>query len=317
MQKRRLQILAVLFLCILLLHGCGKKTDEPPVINPVEEQPEPEPDPEEPVEDPEITLEKVAPACVVIDNHAAARPQSGLQEATIVYEFLAEGGISRLMAVFDRVLDESLVIGPVRSLRPYFAETALEYGGAVMFSGMSFRTEQLIAKMPLKKIIADKYFWRDKGRKAPHNLYTDLGKLYDGLGPSDVEIVKFLPAELPAGEEGRELEVVYSKDTVVRYTYDEESKSYLRFHGSTPHSDRETGEQYRAARVIVRKNRHTDVENGLLNIDLGGSGTAVLYEQGQKHDLTWEKTGGKTIYRFADGTEVDLRAGTTWIQVVR
>ncbi|HHX74313.1 MAG TPA: DUF3048 domain-containing protein, partial [Firmicutes bacterium] len=291
MQKKWLQILVVSLICILFLHGCsGKKTDDPPVFNPVEEQPEPDPDPEEPVaEDPEITLENVVPACVVIDNHAAARPQSGLQEATIIYEFLAEGGISRFMAVFDRVLAESLVIGPVRSLRPYFAETALEYGGAVMFSGTSFRTEQLIAKMPLKKIIADKYFWRDSSRKAPHNLYTDLGKLYAGRGASEVETVKFLPAELPAGEEGTELEVVYSKDNIVRYTYDEESKSYLRYHGGKPHTDRETGKQYRATRVIVRKNRHTDVENGLVNIDLGGSGTAVLYELGQKYDLTWEK----------------------------
>ena len=68
----------------------------------------------------------------------------------------------------------------------------------------------------------------------------------------------------------------------------------------------------------MRTNRHEDVAGtDLVDIDVNGSGTAVLYEGGQKYDLTWEKQDRQTVYKLADGTELDLTLGNTWIQVVR
>ena len=304
--KKKWSLLLLILLISFLVLGCGEK-GEPPK-QPAEEEPD----------DGRVVVEKVAPVCVMIDNHRAARPHSGLQEAHFVYEFLVEGGISRLMAVFDRPPAENLIIGPVRSLRPYFAETAVEHGGAVAFSGTSERTDEMIAHLPLKKITAGKYFWRDSSRQAPHNLYTDLAKLYEARGESEVQTDRVLPQELPAGEEALEIEIVYSRDNVASYKYDPEKDLYMRFQNGEAHVDRETGLQYGAARVIVRQNAHQNVPGTpLVDIDVSGSGTAVLYAGGQKYDLTWEKNGETTVYRLSDGTVLDLTLGNTWIQVVR
>ncbi|NLZ94186.1 MAG: DUF3048 domain-containing protein [Firmicutes bacterium] len=300
--KKKYSLLLVILLMAVLVFGCGEK-GEPPA----EEEPD----------DGKVAVETVAPVCVMIDNHRAARPHSGLQEAHLVYEFLVEGGISRLMAVFDRPLKENFEIGPVRSLRPYFAEMAVEHGGAVAFSGTSGRTDEMIAHLPLQKITAGKYFWRDDSRQAPHNLYTDLAKLYEARGESQAKEIRVLPQELPAGEEALEIEVVYSRDNVVSYKYSPEKDMYLRFQNGEAHVDRETGLQYGATRVIVRQNVHHNVPGTpLVDIEVHGSGTAVLYAGGQKYDLTWEKNG-ETVYYLNDGTILDLSLGNTWIQVVR
>ncbi len=311
-KKAALFLLMVLLLCLPVV-GCGSKNAPEPQTENDEENEPPEP---EPVVDERITVEFVDPVCVSVNNIDAARPQSGLQNAGIVYEFLVEGGITRLLAVFNKPAGENFIVGPVRSLRPYFAETAMEYGGAVAYSGMSERTARMIRHLPLKGIISEKYYWRDRSRVAPHNLYTDIEKLYEARGESGVRREVLEPLELPAGEEVTEFEVVYNGGNIVRYCYDAEKNAYLRYQNGAAHTDRETGEQYTATRVIVRKNRHTPVDNYLVDIDLDGSGTAVLYEGGRKYDLTWEKQDGKTVYCFADGKEVDLRVGNTWIQVV-
>ncbi|NLM52090.1 MAG: DUF3048 domain-containing protein [Firmicutes bacterium] len=312
-----------LFLCFCMFFFAGCKRE--PENQPPPQQPEPQQEvPETPPEPEEttVTIEKVAPVCVVINNHPAAKPQSGLQEATFVYEFFVEGGLTRFLAVYDRHFTDNFLIGPVRSIRPYFAEKAMEHGGAIVYSGSSKRTEQMIAGLKLKKIVSSEYLWRDGSRKAPHNLYTDLESIYKARGESEVERLVFEPPELPAGEEAKEIEITYTRQHVVTYAYDEESKLYLRNENGTPHLDRETGKQYGATRVIVQRYPHTDVPDPannrtLVDIKLTGSGEAVLYEAGQKYHLTWEHTGSGTVYRHADGREVDLRLGNTWIQVVR
>ena len=98
--------------------------------------------------------------------------------------------------------------------------------------------------------------------------------------------------------------MVYSIDTVVRYTYDEESKATATT--ATRPIPTGNGAAIHGCPGDSTQNRHADVENGLLNIDLA----LPCCMSRTKYDLTWEN-GGKTIYRFADGTEVDLRAGTT------
>jgi thiol-disulfide isomerase/thioredoxin len=316
MKSKWIWIGVIIMLCSLVVMSCGKKT-QPPIDEPdpiVDPTPDPPPPP-----DPRVTIEKVDAISIMINNHDEADPHSGLQEATFVYEFLVEGGITRFLAVFDKPLTNNFLIGPVRSLRPYFAETAKEYGNVVACAGMDSGIRQQIAPLKLK-LVEDTggNFWRDNSRVAPHNLYTDLKQMYSARGASEVRSEKILPPELPVGVEGKNIEVVISQAQIVKYTYSDEEKQYLRFQDGSAHTDRETGKQYGATRVIVRKNVHSAVTGTpVLRIDLSGSGTAVLYEAGQKHEITWEKKDGKTIYRYADGAEVDLRLGNTWIQVVR
>ena len=310
-KKLGLLLVVVLILGISVLPGCSREAKPPVGEPPVEEPPVEEP----PVEEPNI-VRLVDPVVVVINNHAAARPQSGLQEASIVYEYFAEGGITRLLAVFDKLSDENVVIGPIRSLRPYFAVQAVEYGGVVAHSGMSQRTRELIKGLGLKQLTSSTTLWRDSSRNAPHNLYTDLEKLYKARGKSDVDAKVVERAELPEGfEEGKEIEVMGHN---VSYTYDEERDVYLRFVKGKAHKDRESKKQYYARRVILRANKHRDVPGSdLLEIDLEGAGEALLYESGRMYKIRWEKTGGKTGYYFPDGTPVSLEEGNTWVQVIR
>ena len=75
--------------------------------------------------------EKRRPLAVMIENHADSRPQSGLSRADVVYEAVAEGGISRFLAVFycgaAAGSAKPYDVGPVRSARTYFLDWASEY----------------------------------------------------------------------------------------------------------------------------------------------------------------------------------------------
>lgn len=310
--KRFVTLLFILLLAaaMLVLPGCAKKQEEeqsPKVIPPNE------------IKEPQVGLfiEKVNPVAVVINNHPEARPQSGLQHATIVYEFLAEGGITRLLAIFDTTTD--VVIGPIRSLRPYFAVQAIEHGGIIAHSGYSDRTKDIIKSLRIREITSSTYLSRDSSRKAPHNLYTSIYKLYQARGESPVTKITPNPPNMPPSEGvGTTIEVNYSSANKVSYQYNEAKETYLRFVNGKPHTDRETKKQCSIRRVILRKNVHTNVSGtNLVNIDLAGSGQATLYELGNKYEIRWQKSNGTTSYTFSNGTPVDFTLGNTWIQVVR
>ncbi len=268
----------------------------------------------------EVNVEKVQPICVVINNIGAARPQSGLQEASIVYEFLVEGGITRLLAVYDTPHGEDYIIGPIRSLRSYFGHQAVEHGGIIAHGGYSTPTTEAIQGLGLRHITSSQYLWRDSSRKAPHNLYTHIEKLRRAAGGEDaIQRETVTVTDPPVDyERGLDIEISYSPHNKTTYTYHEESQSYLRFIDGSPHRDRETGRQYRARRVIIRKTSHQRVPGTeLLDIKLVGKGSGYVYENGKKYPLQWEKkSGGETRFYYMDGTPVETRYGNTWIQVV-
>ncbi len=273
----------------------------------------------------EITVKEINPAiAVVINNHPASRPSSGLQQADLVYEFLVEGGSTRYLAVFRTLQEANFNIGPIRSLRPYFAVQALEHGGIVAHSGYSTRTRQMIQGLGIFQIgDTGSNFWRDSSRRAPHNLYTNINNLYRAAGdrPQVMEKTYVLDEEQPAAIFGKAdvIEIDYSPHNRVHYTYDPEERWYYRFINGEPHTELETGEQYTAARVIIRHTPHRNVpgSEGLVDIELHGSGTGILYENGYEYQVTWERTGDQTVYQYIRGGEVEPIHETTWIQVVR
>jgi hypothetical protein len=314
--RKKLALFFLLLALALVFAGCSKKSEPPPEKETVEVT-----EGEEGSEEVTVVLKKVNPVTVVFDNHPDARPHSGLQQARIVYEFLVEGGATRFLAVFNDLLEDELVIGPVRSLRPYFAVQSLEYGGAIAHSGMSVRTREIIKNMNLRQISDNGVnMWRDSARRAPHNLYTNIGRLYKAGGSSEVREMAAEPALLPEGyEEGKSLEIVYHNYNKVRYAYNDTEGVYLRFINDKKHEDRVSGEQYRAWRVILRKTPHRYLPGpeALVDINLEGGGEGLLYEQGRMYRIRWEKKDGKTVFFYTgSGDKVDLSYGNTWIQVV-
>ncbi|WP_445670713.1 DUF3048 domain-containing protein [Paenibacillus sp. FSL W8-0919] len=177
---------------VLALSACGGKPQAEPVESPEVQSPV-----QPPVED---VKEPAAPApyrapltglaveapvtqrplAVMINNAPAARPQSGLSQADIVYEVLAEGGITRLIGIFQS--EEGIEqIGPIRSIRPYLIRLGESYGGVLVHAGGSPEAYSIIQKQGKQDLDeignAGAFFWRSKDRKAPHNLYSSDEKL--------------------------------------------------------------------------------------------------------------------------------------------
>ena len=305
--KRSFLALGLLLLAVALAPaGCGS--------NPAPGLPAPDPAalPEQEV------IKRVEPVMVVVDNYLNARPQSGLQEASVVYEFLVEGGVTRFLAVYDRLFAQDVIVGPIRSMRPHLAVQAREHGKIVAHSGYSVRTEESIRSLGIKEITSSAYLFRDAARRAPHNLYTSLARLAGARGTSVVQTETVVDSRLPDGYElASSIEVSYNSQNMISYQYDAQRGVYLRFINGSPHQDRETEEQYSAYRVIVRSARYLPVPGTeLVEIDLTGTGNGSLYQAGRKYEIRWEKSDGKTRYFYQDGTELDLRFHNTWIQII-
>ena len=127
------------------------------------------------------------PIAVMIDDLSPARPQSGLQSASIVWHAPAEGGIPRYMAIFADTLPEE--VGPVRSARLYFVQWASEWKAVYVHAGGSPQALRTLATKGHGQLVynADEfryssYFRRSRDRFAPHNLYSSLAQPAEAVG---------------------------------------------------------------------------------------------------------------------------------------
>ncbi|RJO59414.1 DUF3048 domain-containing protein [Candidatus Parcubacteria bacterium] len=275
------------------------------------------------------------PVAVMIDNASPARPQSGLQAASVVYEALVEGGITRFMAVYDH--GEIEQIGPVRSARPYYLEWLAEYDAAYAHAGGSPEALGSIVKNRIHDINAIRNaavaFYRDKGRPAPHNLYTSSTRLYtttvaNNLKISDVDIEPWVfatPADiLPlTATPANKVTLNFSgsaKGSEVSYAYDSASQTYLRSQARVSHEDRLTKAQIKVKNLIIQtiSNNITVGEKGRLSMKVTGTGKAKIFQNGKTFEAVWTKTdtSDRTIFTLVDGTPVKFQPGNTWIEVL-
>jgi len=270
------------------------------------------------------------PVVVTIDNLFSARPQSGLNKADLVYEVPAEGGVTRFLAVFYHGRADK--IGPVRSARPYFIDIAREWDGIYIHCGESPQAQAYFKKGNvdhINEMFNPQGFWRDKSRKAPHNLYTSSDNLTEQISKRgwdrDVDVPGFVFAEETDETAGPgenevvdEISIAYLNSNVV-YKYDPASEIYQRFIDDKPHRDRETGEQLTAANILVQEVavRVFDQE-GRLEVDLIGTGNAYLFSAGQALKGLWKKDAVSEPTSFSDlqGNPFKMHPGQTWILVV-
>lgn len=274
------------------------------------------------------------PVSVMIENLSTVRPQQGLSSASIVYEALAEGGITRFMAVFPGA-GTLTAIGPVRSAREYFVDWADEYGGVYAHVGGS---PQALGKLSqdsklvdLNQIGGDQiYFWRDQAISAPHNLLTSGEKLAfairDFLGDSPVasfELWVFKEdtkkADRPTGDHS--VQIDFSSDSyAVEWTYQRKTNTYLRSNGGETQVDQLNDQPLEAHTVIVQfvNTSLIDAATGRLDMQTTGSGRAAVFVDGQRIDGTWEKADDNARTRFIDaaGQVIPFNAGTIWIEIV-
>lgn len=268
------------------------------------------------------------PVTVMVENAPQARPQSGLDQADLVYEILAEGEITRFVAVYQAQAPK--VIGPVRSIRPYFVKLGEALDAIIVHAGWSQDAMDLIADHKLEhldEVYGDgAYYWRAGDRKMPHNLYTSIEKIRQGAEKKKFRTewkgtdAQFAFAadkpQLTDGKPAAKATVNYIRGYNVTYQYDSDTGLYKRFMEGKPHTDKETGKQLTAANILVCESKHQILDNeGRRDVDVNGPGTGYLLQGGQMKEVTWEQKNGM-IRAFSDGRELAMLPGQTWIQVI-
>ncbi|WP_164985184.1 DUF3048 domain-containing protein [Ammoniphilus sp. CFH 90114] len=327
----------------LVLSACGnddtasKTEPEPPQVEQPQqpEQTEPAAEPEEQKETFKYTTPLTGMGTndelpkrvimVMVNNDPKARPQSGLDKADIVYEVLAEGSITRFVGIYHS--DKPKVIGPVRSIRSYYIDIGSGFDAIMVHAGGS---PAALATLGTKGMAsfneigrAGPYFWRESFRKAPHNLYTDLDKIWDGsqkLGfrmEAEVPQLTFKdPEEEAKGTEAKNVEISYTSQYVVGYEYDSEQKLYKRITSGQAHKDLTTDEQLTAVNVMVLATPHKILDQaGRRDVNVFGPGKGYLFQQGKAQEITWERKGG-LIRAYIDGKEVQMYPGNTWVNII-
>lgn len=286
-------------------------------------------------------LLKRKPLAVMVDNLIPARPQAGLNEADLIYEALAEGGISRFLPIFLHQAPEK--VGPVRSIRAYFLDWIAEYDDPLLMhiggaGGPNVNplanALATIQKYGMKSvgISVGGNFWRVSERFAPHNAYTSIKMLWektekmgDGwVGPWHFPVWQFKEDETL---ENRPAEGAVSfnwngwgKNAYsVRWIYEPSSNRYLREQGGQVALD-ESGKQLGAKNIILQFSLQTlaNDEKAHILYETVGLGRALIFRDGKTIEGKWEKNSRIERTRFLDaqGNEVKFNRGQTWIEVL-
>jgi hypothetical protein len=268
------------------------------------------------------------PVAVMIENAPDARPQSGLASADVVYEALAEGGISRFMAVY--LAGSAPVVGPVRSARHYFVNLAAEFGASLVHIGASplgYDALHGFGMRDLDETFGQPGFWRSRARWAPHNAYTSIPgarEALDGRAPgvagSWAGFTFKDPARQYDGPPAPQISLEYRPwGYRVEYRYDAASGRYARFMEGAPHRDAESSAQLQAANVAVMWVSAWVIDGaGRLDMDQVGSARAVYFVDGVAVEGTWRKETPGEITRFLDrdGNPVRFNPGPIWVQLI-
>lgn len=281
---------------------------------------------------PEGTFERRSPFtrrpfAFAIENTPQARPQYGLSRASVVYEMLTEGGITRFLAVFEPQSQGR--VGPIRSARPYFVLKAFEHDAVLVHSGGSVEAYSYLQELAVDHIDEQKNFRpfeRVRDRRPPHNLYALFPSLLQeaqllGLArPVRSATFSVLPpGESPQGKDAPQVEIRYTRDYRVRFTYDPERRVYFRSINGEPHRDGETGLQLFCGTVVVQVAEHRvkDAE-GRVEIRFIGKGSGWMFLGGKVVPITWEKKSmrDKTHFYLPDGKEARIAPGPVWVEVV-
>ena len=348
MQFNKKLIGILIIILIFTVVGCSKKTDTPDediTVEIIEEIEEKE----------EISYEGMAmnpltglwidedvakrrPVAVMINNMKLALPQSGISQADILYETLAEGNITRLVAVFQDFDAEK--IGPVRSTRHYYLNIAFDHDAIFVHHGGSPQAFEAIKELKPANLNTLSYLesimaWRDPERSKQrrmyeHSLYTNAEGIMKGWEKVDYrkEVVEGFPQKLQFAEEeytpGNEvadyITIPFSNDYVTNFEYNSDTKSYKRFQSGKPHIDENNNEQLEFKNIIVQ---FADIKlipgdpEGRRDIKLIGSGEGIYITNGKAMPITWNKSGYNipTEYKDLDGNILKLNKGKTSISI--
>ena len=321
----------MLCLCITLLVGCGKAKNDGDNVQNDEIKDNAK---EEQVNIIDVNS-KTRPYAVMINCHNAALPQSGLDKAYIVYELRVEGGITRMMALFKDV--DVSKIGSIRSARTQYLDYVYENDAVYVHAGGAADALNRISNENISDIDVDgKYGVRDKtlDRDWEHTLFTTTDLLKSAIESKKIEtetnngnLLEYSVQELDLTKyssaiKANEINIKYSDYRTSIYSYDEESKNYLRFMNDVANKDLVSGQQYTVKNIIayaVDYSSYTYEGYSLYQkIDNIGSGEGYYITNGYAVPIMWQKDAKneKTIYKIKEtGETLVVNDGNTYIQI--
>ena len=350
--KHKKIILGILIIGLMFtIIGCSKDTEtqeETPVVEIEEEVQQ-----EEPIE--EVSHEGMAinpltglwideeaasrrPVAIMINNIKRALPQSGISQADVLYETLAEGDITRLVGVFQDFDAEK--IGPIRSTRHYYLNLAFDHDAIFIHHGGSPQAFEAINNLKPANLNTLSYLesimaWRDPVRSKQkgmyeHSLYTSaegIMKGWESVGYRN-EVQEDLKHKLsfadeewtPQGQEANTVVVPFSNGYVTKFQYDSGSGVYKRYQSDQPHIDENNGQQLEFKNIIIQ---YTNIRlipgdaEGRRDVELVSSGEGLYITNGSATPITWSKNGYNIPTEFKDsqGNTLKLNRGKTSISI--
>jgi hypothetical protein len=294
--------------------------------------------------------EKRRPLGVMIENHTEARPQSGLSRADVVYEAVAEGGITRFLAMF--YCQDAGDLAPVRSARVYFLDWLSEYGlnplyahvGGANAAGPADALGFIRKWGWTKENDMDQFslgfptYWRGSDKPAPHNVHSTTQKIWEAAekrgyadkNPDGKSWNETFTAwnfkdeakleERPASASATVNFWNENDDFTVEWKYDKDSNTYKRFQSGSVQKDALTDEELAPKVVIVQSAKQTSLydNEGHLLYKTTGSGEAIVLQDGKAQKVAWKKTDRESKTRYYDikGNEITFNRGQIWIQTV-
>ena len=289
------------------------------------------------VEKPKVKIidesSKSRPIAVSINNNHAAWPHAGLQDAYLGYELIAEGGITRLVALFkDQNTDK---IGSVRSARHYFLDYVMENDAIFVHYGQSPQAKSDLASLGINNVNGmydAKGFFRDKTLKRAweHTAFTSMSRINEVVKSkkyritTETQLLKYSPIKVDHSKDetlktANKVTIKYSNYQTTSYEYDKENMNYKMFMGGQAHTDLVTKKQYTVKNIITYQVKNTSLgdKKGRQDLDNVGSGEGYYISNGEAIKIKWSKASrdAKTKYTLMDGTELVVNDGNTWIHI--
>ncbi|NHT16741.1 DUF3048 domain-containing protein [Cellulomonas sp. IC4_254] len=268
---------------------------------------------------------------VKIENTATARPQSGLEQADVVWETIVEFEVSRFVAVWQSQVPEEL--GPVRSVRPMDPDIVSPMHGLLTFSGGQPGILDLVAASPVQVISHDAGaagLYRISSRSAPHNVYADPAALW---AQADADHQSSPGEQFAFARTAERATAVVAGTPATTLAFDLSSQSkpswtwngtvWERSEGSKP-AVAASGARLSATNVVSIVAEHPNTQFGAQNgapvptYTLVGSGEGTLATGGKTVAVRWQKDSRDAPMQLftADGAPATLAPGNTWVELV-
>jgi hypothetical protein len=261
----------------------------------------------------------------IVENSIDARPQSGLNNADIVYETLSEGGIPRFIALFQK--SEAEKVGPIRSARSYFLDISKEYNLPFAHCGGS---EEALVKiknenlMSMNEMTYGSTYWRDKQRKAPHNLYTSTEKLRDlvkakNFVKAPTVKLKFDKSYWENDKLPQATNVLLKINKFYNTSYTYKDGLYYKSMDGTASTNKEDNLPLAFKNIVVQiTSIKLQADGDHLAIALVGQGNGYVISNGKFTKMHWYKKDvtSQTQLTTEQGNDLPLNPGTTWWNIV-